>query len=622
LASYRRGAAVADLKKVNEELNFYIRPQTFPTALRMFRQGEPLPEKVKRPSRDFQKGFANCQTINMVRRYGWTIALTREDSICSLGIIALGFDRELPYYREGNLCEGIYTETAAAGVRSEAAVDKFTHQQYYALVATPLDRCEFEPHLICIYGTPAQVMRLVQAALWKRGGKLTSSFGGRIDCSEIIVTTMKTDECQVILPCSGDRMFGQAQDHEVAFTIPCSRIEEVLEGLRGTHKGGIRYPITQFMEYEARFPPKYMEVNKMWDAAAGKLQYTPRERVVAAYKRSYADGVPAYPILASYAAIQEGYSVRAYCSEAKKAIKAQLNIYEKHRHDVVLAYTDLTKEAEAAGCTVSWQESAVPSISRHVLGEDKGKLARMGLPDPRNAGRLPMFLELCEGLMAARLPTAVGAVVTGPWTVAMLLRGPEALLLDTTDDPEFVREVMRFTTDYIRRFAELVASTKIGLSFAEPTASCSLISPKIYTEFIQPHHHELVRHFQARKVNCTVHICGRSYPLYGALLEVGFGTISIDIDPQVDQLKSLMKVAEKKAVVIGNVNATLFERATKGEIEAEVTRCLETVSGRSGYILSTSCEIPPMSKPEIVQWFMDAARTLGRYRLDGDRQAY
>jgi uroporphyrinogen decarboxylase len=457
-------------------------------------------------------------------------------------------------------------------------------------------------------------MRLVQAALWKRGGKLTSSFGGRIDCSEIIVTTMKTNECQVILPCSGDRMFGQTQDHEMAFTIPYSKIGEVLEGLRGTHKGGIRYPITQFMEYEGKLPPRYMEVNKMWDAAVGKVAYTSKDRVVAAYKRSFADSVPTYPIIASYAGVQEGYTIREYCSDAKKAVKAQLNIFEKHGHDVVLAYTDLAKEAEAAGCTVKWSDTIVPSISEHVLAEDKGKLARMNIPDPKSAGRLPMFLELCEGLMAAKLPTAVGAVVTGPWTVAMLLRGPEALLLDTVDDPQFVRDLMRFTADYIKRFAELVAATKIGLSFAEPTASCSLISPDNYKEFIKPHHQELVQHFKRQRVNCTVHMCGMTHPLYEDLVDAGFSTISIDIDPAVDQLKKLMDVAEKKAVVIGNVDATIFERASKAEIEAEVKRCLATVRDRSGYILSTSCEIPPMSKPEIVQWFMDAARTLGRYQ--------
>jgi hypothetical protein len=34
-----------------------------------------------------------------------------------------------------------------------------------------------------------------------------------------------------------------------------------IEGLEGTHRGGNRYPITQFMEYEAKMPPRYLEVN-------------------------------------------------------------------------------------------------------------------------------------------------------------------------------------------------------------------------------------------------------------------------------------------------------------------------------------------------------------------------
>ena len=298
-----------DPQTADKELQFYIRPQTFPVAVRMLQAGEEIPDKAKRPARDFKKLSMNCQVIDMARRYGWMIALTREDHICSLGITALGFDRPTHLYTSGTLCEGSYTETKEAGQRSEAAVDKFKPGEYYCLLVCPLDKTTFEPHLVVIYANPAQVMRLAQAALWKRGGKLTSSFQGRIDCSEIIVTTMQSAEPQVILPCSGDRIFGQTQDHEMAFTIPWNRMEEILEGLKGTHQGGIRYPITQFMEYEAKLPPRYMEVNKLWDVQKGKAQYTPRDRVVAAYKGSFADRVPVYPIAGSFAGCLDGLSI-------------------------------------------------------------------------------------------------------------------------------------------------------------------------------------------------------------------------------------------------------------------------------------------------------------------------
>src|SRR5438034_151248 len=513
-----------DAKTADRELHFYIRPQTFPVAIRMLKPGEEIPEKAKRPARDFKKLSMNCQVIDMARRYGWMIALTREDHICSLGIAALGFEKPTHLHSSGTLCEGMYTATKEAGVRSEAAVDKFAPGEYACLLVAPLDRAPFEPHLVCIYANPAQVMRLTQAALWKRGGKLTSSFGGRIDCSEIIVTTMRTDAPQVILPCSGDRIFGQTQDHEMAFTIPWGQMEEIIEGLKGTHAGGIRYPITQFMEYEAKLPPKYMEANRVWDVEHGRGQYT-----------------------------------------------------------------------------------------------DKARLAKLARPDPYKTARLPGFLEQCEALVKAKPPTAIGAVAVGPWTIAMLLRNPETMLLDTFEDPKFIHDLMRITTDFCKSWGDAIVKTGIGLSFSEPTASISLISPDNYRDFIAPYHKELVDYFKAKKVGVTTHICGTTYPIYEDLVNCGFTTISFDLDQQadpklyVDQLKRFTEVSRGRAVAIGNVDATKFEKTTKEAMEADVRRCVDTAARGSAFILSTSCEIPPRSDPDAVKWFMDAAHDYGRY---------
>ncbi len=608
-----------DVKTADRELTTYVRPQTFPVAVRMIRPGEEIPDKARRPARDFKKLSMNCQVIDMARRYGWMIALTRDDSICSLGIAALGFEKPTHLHASGTLCEGMYTETKDAGQRSEAAVDRFRAGEFTGLLVAPLDRTTFEPDLVVIYANPAQVMRLTQAALWKRGGKLTSSFGGRVDCAEIIVTTMRTDRPQVILPCSGDRIFGQTQDHEMAFTIPWNQMEEIVEGLRGTHGGGIRYPITQFMEYEAKLPPKYMEANRVWDAEKGTSSYTPRDRVVAAYKRSFADRVPVYPIVASFAGTLDGLSIEEYCTNVPKAITAMMNYYERYQPDVVLAYNDLAKEAEAFGCGVKYSDYVVPSIDTHVLADDKAKLAKIPMPDPYRTARLPGFLEQCEALVKAKPPTAIGAVAVGPWTIAMLLRNPETMLLDTFEDPQFIHDVMRVATDFSKLWGDAIIKTGIGLSFSEPTASISLISPDNYREFIAPYHKELVDYFKAKKVGVTTHICGTTYPIYEDLLQCGFTTVSFDLDQQsdptlhVDQLDRFMQVAKGRAVAIGNVDATIFEKTTKDTIETEVRRCIDTAARQSAFILSTSCEIPPRSNPEVVRWFMDAARDYGRY---------
>ena len=80
-----------------------------------------------------------------------------------------------------------------------------------------------------------------------------------------------------------------------------------------------------------------------------------------------------------------------------------------------------------------------------------------------------------------------------------------------------------------------------------------------------------------------------------------------------------MDVARGRAVAIGNVDATKFERTSREAMYADVKRCIDAAARPSGFILSTSCEIPPRSEPEIVQWFMDAAKDYGRYeRIFGE----
>jgi len=353
---------------------------------------------------------------------------------------------------------------------------------------------------------------------------------------------------------------------------------------------------------------------------AGPKGMTGRDRVVAAYKGGYADRVPAYPIAGSFAGCLDGLSIEEYCTDPTKAVRAMLNYYERYEPDIMIAFNDLAKEAEAIGCRVKYSDYVVPSIDQHVLQDDKAKLARLEIPDPFRHGRLPAFLEQCAALSAARLPSALGAVLVGPWTIAMLMRNPELMCLDTIDDPGFVHELMRFATEYAKRFGEAVLGTKIGLSYTDPTASCSLVGPDTYREFIKPYHKELVEYFKARKTGTTVHICGTTHQIHEDLVDVGFVAITIDLDQQadpglkVDQLDKLVTLGNQRNVVaIGNVDVTIFERATREEIEAEVRRCIDTVGRRSRFVLSTSCELPPRANPDCVRWFMDCARDYGRY---------
>jgi uncharacterized protein (DUF169 family) len=254
-----------DWQQLAREIDAQVRPDTFPLAIRVVKHPEALPAKVRRPKRDLGVRVSICQGISMARRYGWTIGMGGDDLECPIAQVAFGFEPAIPYYSEGNLAAGMYVETCGLGAATEQEVPKFSADEAGVVCVAPLARVDFEPQVVLVYGNSAQVMRLAAAALWKGGGSLTTQTSARADCADIVIRTMKADAPQIILPCYGDRVFGQTQDHEMAFSFPARMAGDLLEGLAGTHKGGIRYPIPHYLRYQAEFPATYRKLQELWE---------------------------------------------------------------------------------------------------------------------------------------------------------------------------------------------------------------------------------------------------------------------------------------------------------------------------------------------------------------------
>ncbi len=257
---------MADLKEIEQELNTYVRPLTFPVAIKMLRSDREIPEKTRRPFQQMNKKVAICQGIGMARKLGWAVAMGKEDMHCSLGAAPFGFFKNIEFFNEGNLAAGMFTATKEAGKKEEDLVDRFEYGVYSHIMVAPLSRSAFEPDVLMLYGNPAQIMRLIQGALYQGGGAIQSSSTGRLGCATII-TAIRKNECRYLVPGNGDRIFGMTQDYEMSFLIPASKVGAVLDGLAKTHKAGIRYPITSFFDFEATFPPSYQELIKVWKEA-------------------------------------------------------------------------------------------------------------------------------------------------------------------------------------------------------------------------------------------------------------------------------------------------------------------------------------------------------------------
>lgn len=332
------------------------------------------------------------------------------------------------------------------------------------------------------------------------------------------------------------------------------------------------------------------------------------ERVRAVFKGEVADRVPFYPIVSGLAAKLIDLKPREYYTDFSNLARAHIALFEWLRHDVIALMGDLFVEVEAMGAKVEFPENGLPMLRTYIL-EDKGKLNSLKVPDPASEGRLPSYLDACRKVKEAIKDSPIGGVICGPWTIACNLRGAGNLLIDTKTDPDFVHDLMAFSVEVCKTYALAVRNAGVGLSLSEAPASISLISPRIYRDFVFPYQKRLIEDLRTKKIGVTLHICGFIDPIIEDVAESGAVALSMD---RPSSLELALEKCSGKAVVIGNVSTEVFVRGDQNEIEKEVRRCLE-IGKKKGYILSTGCEISPRGELERVRIFCELAERLARY---------
>jgi uroporphyrinogen decarboxylase len=343
--------------------------------------------------------------------------------------------------------------------------------------------------------------------------------------------------------------------------------------------------------------------------------FTGARRISAVFKRTFTDEnpqidrIPAYLFTGQCNTQLIGASIREFLQDPKIFVKAQVAAYERYKPDILLMMWDLLTDVEAIGNELKFPEDSLCISTKFAL-EDKGKLSSLKLPDPTKDGRLPGYLEAVAETKKIISDAIVSAVIAGPWTIAIGLRGATELIRDAMKDPDYVHELMQFCTQESIRFAEAVISLGVGLGYSEAPASCSLISPKMYRAFVFPYHKQIVDHFKARKVGLGLHICGYADPILEDMVNTGVTNISIDAPTD---LAKAVEATRGKAVLIGNLDTNLFFSGSRDQMRQAIMNCIDSAPRDSGYILASGCEVPAIAPLEKVDWFKELVDELGRY---------
>ncbi|WP_202320266.1 DUF169 domain-containing protein [Archaeoglobus neptunius] len=212
------------------------------------------PEKVFKPSKYGIK-MAVCQAIAFARYIGRTVVLEAEDFACPPSEILYG----VASY-DGGLKEILLGAQWIREPECEVVERTLPPGKYKTFVFGDMTGMKEKPEVILIFGTPAQIGRLIQAKTFFGGSVKASLTAKTASCAEALFPALLSGEVSIAVPGAGDRVFAAVNETEMIFAMPYGWTGRILEGLKNAGKGAnISYPPSPFLMYTPRFPKHYRE---------------------------------------------------------------------------------------------------------------------------------------------------------------------------------------------------------------------------------------------------------------------------------------------------------------------------------------------------------------------------
>jgi uroporphyrinogen decarboxylase len=271
---------------------------------------------------------------------------------------------------------------------------------------------------------------------------------------------------------------------------------------------------------------------------------------------------------------------------------------EQFEPDAALPLLDLTVEAESYGLKPSFKTYDAPEIRSFLTLED----AKAMEPVRPESTRMALMIETAQLLSRQVTTVPKGFFTIGPFTLAGQIVGVQQLLIATVKSRAEARSLIENCTRTIADYARLLEQTGIDfLVMADPTSG--LISARDFQELAKTPIQQIVKSISKELI---LHICGRSGHLLEQMVEIGVAGISLD---QNVSLEDAVRAVPEDVLVFGNYPPANLAIEDSNTVRANVQRMLSAVSACENVVASTGCDIPSTTLPEIVQAFVQAAKS-------------
>lgn len=200
----------------------------------------------------------------------------------------------------------------------------------------------------------------------------------------------------------------------------------------------------------------------------------------------------------------------------------------------------------------------------------------------------------------------------GCWQDAVELVGTERLILETYDDPEWVHELIKILQARKKTFiASLQGARYDVLELGGGAASSTVISPKLFDQFVAPYDAELIELAHQVGQRIVYHTCGGMMPLLERIAGMNPDAMETftppDMGGDMRLAEAKRRIGERVCFIGGFDQGHYFHNCTPIQTRAEVRRCFEEAGSNGSYILSPSDHFFD-AQPDLIAAFADEAR--------------
>lgn len=322
------------------------------------------------------------------------------------------------------------------------------------------------------------------------------------------------------------------------------------------------------------------------------------------------------PLAVHFCARFAGASMEDYTGSAKVLADCVIRYFERFQPDAVWVSADTWVTAQAMGKAVAYPGPGQPlGGTPEPLVWTWADVDRIPPPDPSRQGRFPLMVEAVERVVEQlRGQVCVVACLDQyPFSLACALMGMERLMLALADDRPLVDALLERCVEYgIAYGTSLTRAGADVLSGGDSPAG--LIGPRLYSEVALPAEQRLIAGLRrATSVPISLHICGNSTPVLGAMARSGADVLEID---HLVDLAAACRVVPPEIALWGNLDPVqLLARGSPEEVSAAVHATLRTVdaAGRSRFVLSSGCTLAVETPEANLAALIAATRSFGAF---------